>query len=238
MVNCVFCGISRNNTKNVTFHRFPRDEPIRKEWLKIIGLEGLSVRNSTLLCSNHFTEDCFIVYFCNKKRVKLGSMPTILKKEARSRKQQDVLVETNCTGKAQDVATISDKENCEPQRNVLMETNSTDNDAGPASIIEQVPEASIIVEYSDSPTTSNKILSQEKCFSPNKTDAQKKKYRRITAHEIVSHDHQYYDTPCTLKQKLNALRIKYAAIVRKNKTLKQSVRRLKRKINSLEDVHV
>ena len=58
------------------------------------------------------------------------------------------------TNKAQDVAIISGKEIYEPWRNVLMEVNCTDNDdVGPSSIIEQVPAASIKIDYSDSPTT-------------------------------------------------------------------------------------
>ena len=48
-----------------------------------------------------------------------------------------------------------------------MEINCTgDEDVGlSSSIIERVPDASIIIECSDSPTTSKEILSQEKCFS-------------------------------------------------------------------------
>ncbi|XP_076301419.1 uncharacterized protein LOC143219281 isoform X2 [Lasioglossum baleicum] len=154
-MKCVFCGILNHNNKNVSLHKFPRDEPQHKEWLKLIGLDGLSVRDNTRLCSNHFTKDCFIEHHCNRRSLKPGSVPTIFKREARFQKQQAVSVETNFTDKAQDVATMSKKENDEPRRNILIEINSIDNDTGPASITEQIPEASTIVGYSELiPTTS------------------------------------------------------------------------------------
>ncbi|XP_076298698.1 uncharacterized protein LOC143217889 isoform X2 [Lasioglossum baleicum] len=109
-------------------------------------------------------QDCFIEHHCNRRSLKPGSVPTIFKREARFQTQQDVSVETNFTDKAQDVATMSKKENDEPRRNILMEINSiayamniSYNDTGPASITEQIPEASTIVGYSDSPTTSKDI---------------------------------------------------------------------------------
>ena len=103
--------------------RFPRNEQLQKEWLKLIGLEGLSIKSSTFLCSDHFTKDCFVVHYNNKKRLKPGTVPTILNKATKFQEPLGVLVETNCRDKAQDVATISDKEKCQPRRNVLMEIN-------------------------------------------------------------------------------------------------------------------
>ncbi|XP_076277676.1 uncharacterized protein LOC143207783 [Lasioglossum baleicum] len=132
---------------------------------------------------------------------------------------------------------MSKKENDEPRRNILMEINSIDNDTGPASITEQIPEASTIVGYSDSPTMSKDILSQEECFSPTKTHISKKtKYEYVTARDILFHDHHYEDTPRTMKRKLNILRKKLDTTTKENKVLKESIRRLKKKVNSLQDV--
>ena len=123
MGKCVFCGNLSNSKKNTALHKFPRDEQLCKEWLRLIGL-GLRIKSSTFLCSDHFTQDSFVVYY-NRKCLKPGTVPTILTKEARFQEQRDVLVGTNCRDNAQDVAIISDKENHEPWRNVLMEVNCT-----------------------------------------------------------------------------------------------------------------
>ncbi|CAL1262302.1 unnamed protein product [Larinioides sclopetarius] len=56
---CVF-GCDEKFIKGpVTFHCFPKDENRRKIWENKLKRENFKVMNSTMICSNHFSEDCF-----------------------------------------------------------------------------------------------------------------------------------------------------------------------------------
>ncbi|XP_052746271.1 zinc finger protein 33A isoform X2 [Bicyclus anynana] len=62
-VSCtiVGCGARKSdNFKNLTFHRFPRNEIKKKKWLNIIGRENIKRNtNRALICSLHFEEKDF-----------------------------------------------------------------------------------------------------------------------------------------------------------------------------------
>ncbi len=47
-------------TNGYFLFRFPRFEDMRYKWLKLVGRKGFEPTQSSRLCSNHFTLDCFV----------------------------------------------------------------------------------------------------------------------------------------------------------------------------------
>ncbi|XP_076477237.1 THAP domain-containing protein 3-like [Bombus vancouverensis nearcticus] len=90
MGKCVFC-----KNFSATLHKFPQDEALCKQWVKLIGLEGWKPKDSSLLCSDHFPEVSFVVHYSNRKRLKPGIVSTILMKKAKFKKQGNALLEKN-----------------------------------------------------------------------------------------------------------------------------------------------
>ena len=86
---CVAAGCDSVGGKGCSLHKFPHDEAIRKKWIKAVkqhrsSWDGPSAHS--LLCSKHFTDDCFLtegVHFRDKmgmptaKRLKPDAVPTI-----------------------------------------------------------------------------------------------------------------------------------------------------------------
>ncbi|XP_063242352.1 zinc finger protein 70-like isoform X2 [Bacillus rossius redtenbacheri] len=73
MLQCVACGcnnqpcIAREDGQQeeneeeskVTFHRFPKDAARRAAWIQAVHKKNWSPTTNSVLCSDHFTEDCF-----------------------------------------------------------------------------------------------------------------------------------------------------------------------------------
>jgi len=86
---CVATGCDTVSRKGYSFHKFPKDEALRRRWVGAVkwqrsNWDGLS--SDSQLCSKHFREDCFItegVWFCEEmgiptvKRLKPDAIPTI-----------------------------------------------------------------------------------------------------------------------------------------------------------------
>ena len=62
MVNkCVAAGCSNGPGPGITIHKFPKDPALRKQWEKQVQRKRANWKatDSSVLCSEHFTEDCF-----------------------------------------------------------------------------------------------------------------------------------------------------------------------------------
>ncbi|XP_076659898.1 THAP domain-containing protein 2-like isoform X1 [Halictus rubicundus] len=134
MSKCLVCGKLSNNNTNVSLHKFPRNEASCKQWVKEIGREGWMPTDSSFICSDHFPENSITECY-SRKRLEPGSIPTILPKKSR----------------------------CEPQANILRESNDRDNNDVLATFAttEEVPEPIMVVECNHSPTTSNQTLGKD-----------------------------------------------------------------------------
>ncbi|XP_076301631.1 uncharacterized protein LOC143219578 [Lasioglossum baleicum] len=73
------------------------------------------------------------------------------------------------------------------------------------------------------------LVTQGVCSIPKRTCASYNKFQCVTLHDTVFHDHNYDDRPQTTKRKLNVARMKLDETRKANRTLKQTVRRLKTK---------
>ncbi|XP_015928050.1 THAP domain-containing protein 1 [Parasteatoda tepidariorum] len=115
MVNsCSAVGCKNKNTKgtNITFHRFPlNNQHLLKLWLYQIKRGNWEPSKYSVLCSEHFTEDCFVIKGVhNRRTLKNDACPTkfsiasytesIKKKKVIKEKASDVdMAETSDEGK-------------------------------------------------------------------------------------------------------------------------------------------
>ncbi|XP_056589252.1 THAP domain-containing protein 3 isoform X2 [Triplophysa dalaica] len=70
---------SRYKSKNpeITFHRFPFSKPsVLKQWLDNIGRENFNPKKHMVVCSLHFTPECFSG-FGNRKNLLWNAVPTL-----------------------------------------------------------------------------------------------------------------------------------------------------------------
>ena len=59
------------------YHRFPVSSPLRRKWLNNMRRKDWSPNRNAVLCSKHFSDDCYD----NGVRLTKGSVPTLFKFE-------------------------------------------------------------------------------------------------------------------------------------------------------------
>ena len=61
MVYCAAfdCSNYSRKTTGISYHCFPKEPSLREQWLAKISRAHLIISNSTRLCSEHFTPDCY-----------------------------------------------------------------------------------------------------------------------------------------------------------------------------------
>ena len=87
---CVVQDCSNMSDKNagISLHKSPNDESIRRIWVKFVQVKRAnfypsSRENRFMICSEHFSTDCFERLFHLSgvsRRLKPGAVPTIWKK--------------------------------------------------------------------------------------------------------------------------------------------------------------
>ncbi|KAI8796378.1 THAP domain-containing protein 1 [Biomphalaria glabrata] len=68
----------KKNGKKKGFHRFPVNNPkLCKEWVVKLKRKNFTASVHSVICSEHFEEDCFIYQpFTNRRLLKPGAVPT------------------------------------------------------------------------------------------------------------------------------------------------------------------
>jgi len=57
---CIINGCAnKSDTPGKSFHRFPKDTTRRKEWLRSISRNSFCPTKNSVLCSDHFSPECF-----------------------------------------------------------------------------------------------------------------------------------------------------------------------------------
>ncbi|XP_018318361.1 THAP domain-containing protein 1-like, partial [Mycetomoellerius zeteki] len=61
MKTCSACGYQKKpgGQEKISFHTFPKKENIRQAWIEVMGLENVDPTRNSVLCSQHFSEECF-----------------------------------------------------------------------------------------------------------------------------------------------------------------------------------
>ena len=95
---CVAAGCDTVSGMGYSLHSFPKDDTMRKKWTSAVKRQRVNwggPSSSSLLCSKHFKEDCFVTEGVRyrdelgvpaQKRLKPDAVPTIF---ARSTDHQD-----------------------------------------------------------------------------------------------------------------------------------------------------
>ena len=108
---CVATGCSNTYKDGISLYTFPRDPALRKQWTKGVqrtcaNWQGPS--NNSVLCSEHFTSDCFEVDTAiaasfgieKRRRLKPNAVPTVFHRH---------LSHSSTEAEAQDVSLTSRK---------------------------------------------------------------------------------------------------------------------------------
>ncbi|XP_058879601.1 transcription factor E2F6-like isoform X1 [Acipenser ruthenus] len=80
---CVPCCVSDSRydlEKKMSFHRFPKEAKMRKEWVQKIRRDigpNFQITDNTRVCSNHFKNVNFIKTLTGKRTLIAGTVPTI-----------------------------------------------------------------------------------------------------------------------------------------------------------------
>ena len=92
---CVAAGCSNTPTSTVNLFKFPKDPVLRAKWVRQVRRTRVQweATEHSILCSEHFTEDCFKVnaalvqsFGMSKwRRLKEGAIPTIFERRSTER---------------------------------------------------------------------------------------------------------------------------------------------------------
>ena len=78
--SCTASNLRKNASSILpTFHSIPKDPTLRRAWLKIINRKDAFSVNAAIVCSSHFSPDCYInsLLEIKSKKLKKGSIPTL-----------------------------------------------------------------------------------------------------------------------------------------------------------------
>ena len=89
---CITVGCNTSSGMGYSLHSFPKDKTLRRKWISAVKCQRSNwdgPSSSSLLCSKHFKEDCFVtegVRFREaldvpaQKRLKTDAVPTVFAK--------------------------------------------------------------------------------------------------------------------------------------------------------------
>ncbi|ROL41648.1 THAP domain-containing protein 2 [Anabarilius grahami] len=69
------CAISGKFNSTISFHHFPKDETLRKIWIRNVRRENLVIKRTTTVCSRHFVSTDVIQG--GRRRLKEGAVPVL-----------------------------------------------------------------------------------------------------------------------------------------------------------------
>ncbi|KAG8173931.1 hypothetical protein JTE90_014540 [Oedothorax gibbosus] len=81
-MSCVAFGCYKNSSKKIagiTFHRFPKEEILRKEWAKAVKRDNWNPSKHSVLCSEHFEESDFDKCSTFRVYLKPNVVPSVFK---------------------------------------------------------------------------------------------------------------------------------------------------------------
>nr|XP_040571855.1 THAP domain-containing protein 2-like [Lepeophtheirus salmonis]XP_040571856.1 THAP domain-containing protein 2-like [Lepeophtheirus salmonis] len=76
---CHYKSGDKKSSGNLSFHRFPKDKDLKREWIRNTGRANFQPSESAILCSCHFEDDCFKTPRTERPRLKDDAIPTIFK---------------------------------------------------------------------------------------------------------------------------------------------------------------
>ncbi|XP_078049654.1 uncharacterized protein LOC144476492 isoform X2 [Augochlora pura] len=70
-LTCCFrdCKEKQKSNEKISFHQFPKDPELRKQWIQVVQRENFKPSSQTKVCSKHFSNDCFIQSGWSSRRI-------------------------------------------------------------------------------------------------------------------------------------------------------------------------
>lgn len=89
------CFNGRGDDPSLSFHQFPLDDQLLLEkWLQNLDRTDFTPTRNHLLCSSHFTLDCFL-FTSGRKRLKRSAIPTLFGHTVAKKQKEDQQVSKN-----------------------------------------------------------------------------------------------------------------------------------------------
>ncbi|XP_017886276.1 THAP domain-containing protein 1-like [Ceratina calcarata] len=209
---CAYCNAIQDDDKNVSFRKFPLNNPeLVEKWISVLKLGNYIPHSRSIICTKHFSKDCFYTARTGYLRLKENAVPSILETtedtQAHNSEDQAATAEestANCTSMLSEIdIEMYNDENC-----------ISDN-----SITE------IVMQEHDSEERPSTSLSQ--C---NVTPRSLKRKRNC------KHDHSYDLSPSSMRRKISHLSATVKRLRAESKVHNRRIKRLKNKITSLNDL--
>ncbi|KAE8285325.1 THAP domain-containing protein 6 [Larimichthys crocea] len=92
-------------SQGITFHKFPKDEELRKQWEAAVGRKGFSASRSSSLCSEHFGPEHFD-RTGQTVRIRAGVVPSVFRYPGPDRPKPVVTRTSRTSKKAREPLTL------------------------------------------------------------------------------------------------------------------------------------
>ncbi|XP_043264813.1 THAP domain-containing protein 1-like isoform X1 [Colletes gigas] len=229
MARCVICKRPKT-VRGLSFHRFPKDAKILHQWLVNIGIENYVPTANSVLCSKHFTPECFEQNYV-RVRLKKSSVPTLFMEENyRSSEDRPLSVSESkiIIPSSHDLHSSTESFQLHiPEivsKNIIMQHQH-----------EAAPLPEVIVK-----SPRKKLHNPKKSFQIHLPDTLCTSTKIIRLHEqfidMVRCDHSYSRMPVNYERKIFAMHEALRKTRRSNKVLKQKVKRLQETVSSLKNM--
>ncbi|XP_050664571.1 THAP domain-containing protein 1-like [Leptidea sinapis] len=211
---CVCCKIRYQKGNGITFHKFPTGSD-QQLWLQNMKMENYCLKPNDLLCSKHFTEDCFVRY-ASRTSLQQGSSPTIFIEATRNTSsiREDVITRTPCVPEKvglkkrklssidvhQDIAAIEEATTIKPETTLNI-----------------IPLVRIKVEQDDHHENIQCRTISEVCSN-------------------IRHDHRYENTSESTKKSMERVKRSLSVSRAREKILSRRVKMLKSRVSSLKTI--
>ncbi|XP_015121197.1 THAP domain-containing protein 3 [Diachasma alloeum] len=205
MVRCEYCKKKSTKWKQLSFHRFPKDEMLKTEWINRLGRTNWRPKEWCALCSEHFATNC--IDFRDKvAKLRKGSIPTIFEHD-----KDNQSVSEHSSQSIDNPKKLRKIENEEGSSKDISDNNEENRKR-------HKTEGSI----PRSPSTGCSTNGQERNGGR-------------TPLEALTHDHTYAHSLEVLERKLSAALSKIDELARKNKLSSQKETRAVKKLKKVKD---
>ncbi|XP_069363603.1 zinc finger protein 345-like [Maniola hyperantus] len=73
---CKTTAVGVSESKDITFHEFPREVHLRADWLRALGKQDTPVPERAVVCSKHFLNEDFYQTESGSRRIRTGAVPS------------------------------------------------------------------------------------------------------------------------------------------------------------------
>lgn len=263
--SCLGCGIHQYEENCPSFHTFPtKDAVLRKMWLKSVRSNKLVPLPTSLICSNHFDDDCFRNHERRKGYLKKSAVPTVFGKKTPKVSEKQSSESTELPVPSLRLYNLTDKQSSESLNLPLppLKSENQSSDSTDLSVPSLKSENLSDNQSSESPDLSAPPLNSENLSSNfnnnnnNNTcnltidninfehidvkqeilDITDVVYERNTTLKTVSADHNYYISLKKLKKKLLKVEEDNKKLKNINRINQQRISRMKTTISTLRDI--